>query len=336
MMTEPGPPRDWFELRTVDAHDLRPDGPLAGATDDLYANRLHGVRVRGLFDSVAMAEAIVRLEASALPRYPIFSHTDAAFSFGAMIAPTGIDPRGPDPETYFAAADVFRPALARVLAPLDVESRLAGALSALAGGRPAGVPRCDGRSYAAATVRVFPDGFEVPLHCDTYAPSPTHAHLHAVTDRRVQPSYYVPMSLPDEGGVLVVYNAVQGESGPSDDDAGSRASRQIAPRRAAPFRRPIPASRSLSILGVFLRRLALASTGSPTQRSVRTLWGRSCASGLRSPFPSTSAISSTSTPAATTTARPQSEVACLAARWAGSPRSPAITKGSISGAEHWI
>jgi len=199
------------------------DYPAAALS--MYQGRLHGLSIQGVVPPQEMAAAVRRLDDLGLPRHGTIPGVDAAFSYGLMIAPTGDHPRGPDPELYLAAAGPAAAALQGLLAPpglVPLLSRVLGLLSGL----PAAVARAaDGRTYLPASVRVFGDGWGAPLHCDTYMDSPTHAHLHQVTDRSTQLSWYLPMSLPEQGGELRIYDARHGEPGLVGDDMAALAAR---------------------------------------------------------------------------------------------------------------
>jgi hypothetical protein len=172
----------------------------------IYAGAQVGLVVRGVVRPAHLSVALERLLARQheLPRHEV---APGVHTFGCMLAPTLAWPRGPSLEVYFRDAERFSPF--ELFAPdCDLEGCIAELLSRLSAERPASVPTLPGMGrYAGATVRVYPDGTEVPLHCDTYPPLPCHAHKRELLDPTTQLSWYLPLSLPERGGEIRVYDA---------------------------------------------------------------------------------------------------------------------------------
>jgi hypothetical protein len=203
----------------VNLFETRPTelGAHADLIDLITAGEALGCVVRGAVGGDAIARALARLADVTPPQTPL---TAGARTFGCMLAPTALAPTGPTLEAYLGAASWRAEAL------FDDGARgLDAMLSTLARGRPVVVPRsADGRAYARATVHVFPDGGEAPLHCDTYARVPARDELARAIDARTQVSWYLPLSLPEAGGELVLYDLRHGEPGAQNPAAsGARA-----------------------------------------------------------------------------------------------------------------
>jgi hypothetical protein len=166
----------------------------------MYDGTLHGVRLRGAFAPEVLAAAVVTLEEAGPERQLWFPDDDRLYSYGILMGPTAIDPRGPSLDRYLAGARA-----SSVWDDASVPERLAALFGVLGGARPVEVPTHPrGTRYAWSTVRVVEQGARIPMHCDTYEPSAVFAHLDLATDRRTQLSWYVPLTVPDAGGELVL------------------------------------------------------------------------------------------------------------------------------------
>ena len=177
----------------------------------MYRGRLLGVTVRGAFDAAALDRA-ARVACDCLPARSLGA--PGVTGLGLMLAPTAAAPLGPDFDGYLRAAAEDGPRLESIF---SVRDRLAATLGRLAG-TTAEVPRHhDGRSYTWATLRLVEPDRGIDEHCDTYAPSPTFEHLHQVTDRSTQLSWYVVARAPERGGVLELRGARDRTPGRSCD-----------------------------------------------------------------------------------------------------------------------
>jgi len=199
-------------LTEVGSEDLERHATLV---DEIYAGTALGVIVRNVLDRNAVQRALERLQRadSTAPRTELVSR---AYTLGVLLAPTAPRPDGPDFETYLRVSAGWS---AAVLLGTEDHRRIDGALSALAGGRPVEVPTApDGRSYAPATLRVFLDGGSAPAHCDTYPPLACHRHLDSIVDRTTQISWYLPLSVPEEGGTLTLFSLAHGQREAADPE----------------------------------------------------------------------------------------------------------------------
>ena len=190
------------ELRFVEA-DAGELAAHAGAVDDLYAQRIQGLIVRGLIPPEELGRVVDRLERGAhqLPCAPFPGHehrADPPHVLGRAIVSTE-----PDLVRYFEEAASFRLGCRALFAgAVDFEERIEGALSALAGGRQVRLPP----SYTPATIRVLPEGHEIGVHVGNgFLRLPQARQLGALIDPVDQLSYFVPLTTPERGGALVVY-----------------------------------------------------------------------------------------------------------------------------------
>jgi hypothetical protein len=113
-----------------------------------------------------------------------------------------------DLQDYLENAERFGVAIAPLFAAAGgLERRIESVLARIAGGLPVDVARTEkGRPYLPATIRVLIEGDSLPIHYEngtTRAASmkPILSQLDAETIM----SFYVPVSLPEEGGILEVF-----------------------------------------------------------------------------------------------------------------------------------
>jgi hypothetical protein len=175
-----------------------PGGPIVAMT----AGTLQGIRVPRIFSAEEMARVAERLPTAGIARYPLLFGEPPVVSYGRMLAPTTPEPAGPPFADYLAAAAAHEPLLDALIPGL--RDRIAVVLGILAGGVQARVPSHGGASYATATIREVPGGRDLPLHNDTYRPSPAWAHLDAIRDTTTRLSWYVGIDAPEAGGELLV------------------------------------------------------------------------------------------------------------------------------------
>jgi hypothetical protein len=188
----------------IDASEI---GNHPDVIDRILRHELFGVLVRGAFPPEQLAHAVTWLERERSPQ--VFeSHTFRGRTYGRVLRMAS-DPM----DEYFEAARQIGPALRTAFGEgRDYESRLCEIVGALSGGRPVSVPAVADRRYAPATVRVLDPGGTLGLHCgnETYA-FPALAELTKIIDPAGEISTLLPLSLPESGGVLEIYDVCFGD-----------------------------------------------------------------------------------------------------------------------------
>jgi len=179
------------------------------AIQDMISRRLDGMIIRGVFSPQTAATVAARLERGEhsmnMMKFPAFE--------GLAVAPhllgNSIVSCAAKFDEYFAAASHFRDQCRKLFGgEPDFESRVEEVLSALTGGRPVRIPAApDGRTYTPATIRVLPEGHEIGIHVgNQFLTLPQSRHLASILDTTDQVSYFIPLTVPEAGGELIVYS----------------------------------------------------------------------------------------------------------------------------------
>lgn len=189
-----------LHIAEIDAARAAEAGDVIGR---MVAGSIAGIIVRGVLTAESAAELVRRLEpdTGALPvfRPPVFK--GRVFGRPLVSATDGLS-------TYFDAAERFRVGAAELVADYPrLEQRIHDALTALAGGRPVGVPRsAGGRRYLAATIRVLIDGDRLPLHYENETLGrPVMNELRPALDLSTLMSFYIPLAVSASGGILRLF-----------------------------------------------------------------------------------------------------------------------------------
>ncbi len=170
------------------------------AIEDIYAGRLDGVSIRGVFTPDEVAAAVERIR----------SHSDEFVDHGTTIMfGTALVGSQPDRADYYAGTTTITDRIGGWF-DRDFVERVGGIISAFAGGRPAVVPsEPDRGDYTPATVRFLPPGRGV-MHAHTANEFcnvwDAYGHLREIAVMWDSLSYFVVGQAPDGGGTLVVYD----------------------------------------------------------------------------------------------------------------------------------
>ena len=189
------------------AHATLPVGFVEGeqaphdAVDHMYTGRLSGVVFRQLCAPHECAGIVERLYGSGLPWTPYFHDPAGAKSLGVSLTPTEVHPLGPPLDAYFSGAETDAQIFRELAAPAF--ERCVAAWASVAGGRQVLVLE-QPRPHRPATLREMQAGYGAGRHVDTYRPSESFAHLHQLTDRTRQLSWYLVVQSAQAGGVLEV------------------------------------------------------------------------------------------------------------------------------------
>lgn len=204
MRTRPSPDAPLFQFLYIDAADVANHPHAIRA---MYDKQLDGMIIRNVLPRETIAAVAERLGGDAgfvkMP-FPMFASQKAPpHTLGAPVV--GCDP---EMREYFAHAGDYRHACRALFAgQVDFEARVEEIFRALSGGLPIVVPEGPhGGTYTSSTIRVLPEGHEIGVHVgNEFLRTPQASHLKQIVDPIDQLSFFVPLSVPEGGGELVVY-----------------------------------------------------------------------------------------------------------------------------------
>jgi hapalindole-type alkaloid chlorinase len=192
-----------FDFALIDYTQL---SEHSGALQAILEKRLDGIIVRNVLSAETVSTVVRRLEEDTSNRikFPMFKELDdAPYTVGQAIVSASFD-----------LVDYFRDAALQTARLNDLfsgqqeyQKQISGVFSALSGGLPTQVAHSpEGRAFTPSTVRVLPEGHEMGVHVgNEFARLPQARHLSGLIDMSDQISFFIPLSLPQGGGELVVY-----------------------------------------------------------------------------------------------------------------------------------
>lgn len=194
--------RPFMRFDTIDLADIEryPD-----ALRDMYAGKLGGLVIRGVYSKEDMARITATLGKGEVD-YP---RTSFPPRFNAHFYGRCLDGSDPQLGEYLTDAARFRAETLSVFqGTVPFEERMEQVFRALAGSRDVRVPRFgDGRAYTPATIRIILEGGQIGSHCGNEASTrPAYTHLNSLIDRGDQISYFLTLQEPVAGGELIVYS----------------------------------------------------------------------------------------------------------------------------------
>lgn len=173
----------------------------------MFDRKFEGMIIREVFprDTVDRVNQILEQEDAGIERilFPDPSEKDAYLLGQALIS------SNPDLQEYFAHAAAFRKQCRLLFqGKPDFETQIESVFQHLSGGLPVKIPTGpQGQTYASATIRVLPEGREIGIHVGNEFLHLVQAnHLQTMVDLTDQISFFIPLSVPQAGGELVVYS----------------------------------------------------------------------------------------------------------------------------------
>jgi len=198
-MFPPGRDRD-LPLVEVEASQI---GEQGDAIPRILDGSLAGVIVRGVVAPDLLAALVARLEedGDALPRFcpPVFK--GKVFGKPLVSAASGLG-------EYLESAARFRAGCTALFASYpDIEQSVDATLKGLARDLAVSVPRtADDRPYLPVTIRMLVEGDRLPLHYENETlQSPVMDELRPRLDVSTLMSFYMPLAVPAEGGLLRLF-----------------------------------------------------------------------------------------------------------------------------------
>jgi len=212
--------------RSVEYVDAGDTARVADGVAQVYAGELLAVIVRGVIPEDVVAAAVERLERgdTEIPQYSAPVFTGAMRGLPVVLAEDQLEQYYDDAAAYPARIDAL------FQTTPGFSQRINEALVGLAGGRPASVPVApDGRRYLEANIRGLVPGDKLPLHFEnaTVVKS-TMRHLSELIDVRAVMSFYLPLTIPDGGGELIVYEKYVSEHDDGDSSVADLGGEEAA------------------------------------------------------------------------------------------------------------
>jgi len=215
--TDPAETHDpaFFRIKTIAASDraLHPDA-LRRMVD---RDGLDGVVVRGVITPLEAATLDAAIEAGD-PPFPRFEKSGAAGPLGpAWAAGPLIHNVDEGIGRYLSLSLIFRLMLQYLFGThvgAGLEERIEQTLSALGGGRPAGLPTSPEGTYMPANLRTLTPGTALSVHCgNMFAADASYEHLNGIVNTIDQWSWFFQIANPEGGGELRIY---EGDWSPDD------------------------------------------------------------------------------------------------------------------------
>lgn len=196
----------------VDAH--------ASAIEDIHQGRLDALVVQRGFPEAVRRAILARVAAGGdLPWLrPNRTGPQADIRvLGVAATPTFETPGGPPVDAYFTDAARYDAIYDRLPgAEPGVPHHLEAVLGRLSGGRSVErLVRPDGRSFAACTVRVLPEGQRIIVHNDhSHFQLPVYRDVVDRLDTSASLSFLVLLQAPESGGELVIHGVTHADPVP--------------------------------------------------------------------------------------------------------------------------
>ena len=194
-----------FEFLVIDSAEVE---RFPHAIRAMYDKQLDGMIVRNVLPRETVEAVCARLAAdNTITRnpFPMFAHlAEPPHVVGnAIVAASG------GMEGYFREASAFREQCRALFdGHLDFEQRVESVFRALSGGLHTEIASgpVPGSTYTPATIRVLPEGHEMGIHVgNEFLRQPQSRHLREIVDMSDQLSFFIPLTVPEGGGELVVY-----------------------------------------------------------------------------------------------------------------------------------
>lgn len=189
-----------LEVLTLGADNVGDHPDLLG---EMYRRRYSGAILQGVFAPQHMTELARALSEGVEDMPRAFAPTFKGGLYGTPLV-MGSE----DLVDYLDDADRFRKAIAPFFASGGgLEERIEAALTAVSGGVPVELARTeDGRGYLPASMRVLIEGDSLPIHYENGTTKyESMNRLLPHLDVETIMSFYVPVALPEAGGILEVY-----------------------------------------------------------------------------------------------------------------------------------
>lgn len=181
------------------------------AIEEIFRGDLTALIVRGFLAPELLAGSVRRVESGEVKMLRLDGPIFKGCLYGRPLAASRADL-----SDYLADSVPGRGALTELFGQgPSLEERVRAALTALAGGVPVELARsADGRDYMPTSIRVLIAGDQLPPHAENQTLNrPASRELKERVDGHCVMSFYLPVQLPEAGGLLTVVSGDQFKDG---------------------------------------------------------------------------------------------------------------------------
>ena len=198
-------------LRILDIHVSEVEKYPNTLKDIMFNRSFEGMIIRGVLSPETVEQIVSRLENGAMKSLYLTRPTQGVnrkYKPIEIYGQTLIGTPPSDRKKYFDCAAAFRQECSTLFqGHLGLEERIEAVLHSLSG-LPVQVPNGpeEGQTYTPATIRVLFEGDEMPIHAgNQLIRLPQSEHLNTLIDMTDQFSYFIPITVPEVGGELIIY-----------------------------------------------------------------------------------------------------------------------------------
>jgi hypothetical protein len=198
-------------LRILDIHASEVEKYPNTLKDIMFNRSFEGMIIRGVLSPETVEQVVSRLENGAMKSLYLARPTqgvDRKYKPIEVYGQTLIGTSPSDLNKYFDCATAFRQECSILFqGHPGLEERIEAVLHGLSG-LPVRVPKGpeEGQTYTPATIRALFEGDEMPIHAgNQLIRLPQSAHLNTLIDITDQFSYFIPITVPEVGGELIIY-----------------------------------------------------------------------------------------------------------------------------------
>lgn len=199
-------------LRILDIHISEVDDHPNTLKNIMFNRDFEGMIIRNVLSPETVKQVVYRLENGAMKSLYLTRPTEGVNRkykpieiYGRTLIGTPLS----DMKQYFNCAEEFRQECSNLFREdPSLEERVEYVLHGLSG-LPVQIPNGpeEGQIYTPATIRVLFDGDEMPIHAgNQLIRLPQSEHLNTLIDITDQFSYFIPITVPEAGGELIIYS----------------------------------------------------------------------------------------------------------------------------------
>lgn len=176
--------------------------------DLFFHGTLQAVIIRKVFSQEALEQVSRNLETNSRMQSILIKHGTSDYKIPYVYGHSLVSSPS-DLKDYLTYAEIFREGFRELFeGNPDFEEQVFSILQTLGGGVPVEIPTApNGKSYQPVGIRFMPAGHEIKIHAGLdFLNGPGPKHLRSFVDVSNQLSYFMPITNPEAGGELVMFN----------------------------------------------------------------------------------------------------------------------------------